>query len=62
MVKRARGNPRRAANLVGAGGVKTAGVEHPLSRLNNIVSFFHSLKVNRSFYFFKARSFLLRAP
>jgi len=33
--------------------VETVGVEEPLGGLDDIVSLFHALKVNRSFYFFK---------
>ena len=53
MIERAGRDARFATELVSAGGVETVGVEEPLGGLDDIVSLFHALKVNRSFYFFK---------
>ena len=53
MIKRTGRDARFATELVGAGGVETVGIEEPLGGLDDIVSLFHALKVNRSFYFFK---------
>lgn len=53
MIKRTGRDARFATELVGAGGVETVGIEEPLGGLDDIVSLFHTLKVNRSFYFFK---------
>lgn len=53
MVKRACRNARFATELIGTGGVEAVGIEEPLGGLKDIVSLFHALKVNRSFYFFK---------
>ncbi len=53
MIERAGRDARFATDIVGAGGVETVGLEEPLGGLDDIVSLFHALKVNRSFYFFK---------
>gem|GEM_PF-6985347 len=53
MIEGSGGDARFPTELVGTGGVEPVGVKQPLGSLNDVIAFFHPLKVNRSFYFCK---------